>query len=346
MLEIHDGRKDLFQWDLGRRLIVADADCNEIHFYNKTENSPLTCRIYEENGERLVNVPNVLLQEAMPITAYAYLEDETKSYTKKKTVLRVFPRPKPAEYVYTETEVISYNSLNKRVTDLEGEGLANAVAAYLEKNPGNSVLYTEQKLGEDQKQQARENIGAANAEDIISGGGLTTEEKNIIFSLFRDAAYAKPLTGAIEQLAELWGISLVWQKVVTLEKILIGYGLAAAENEVNGEMKYTRAVANRASYLDFITVKGGATYKFEWGGSAESVICIEAYNTRVMQRVSDHLAFSDADRWSSGWNNSQTTGCQFTIPAEFNGLPVVAMRFTFNTSAPPTGDITITEVVE
>jgi hypothetical protein len=60
-------------------------------------------------------------------------EDRIEAFTDK--TFTIIGRPKPSDYVCTETEVISYAYLDKRLKDLEGEGLANAVAEHLKENP-------------------------------------------------------------------------------------------------------------------------------------------------------------------------------------------------------------------
>ena len=102
MFQIENGREHFFQWDANQRLIISDASISEVHFYNGTEDNALVCEVYEENNRRVVNVPNILLQDSWVIHAYAYLND----YTKVEERFKVIERAKPANYVYTETEVL------------------------------------------------------------------------------------------------------------------------------------------------------------------------------------------------------------------------------------------------
>lgn len=70
--------------------------------------------------------------------------------------------------------------------------------------PTSAVLYTAQSLTDAQKAQARANIGAA-AVGGGSGGGLTSTEKTLILSLFRNAAYTSADMGnVLTQLESLW----------------------------------------------------------------------------------------------------------------------------------------------
>jgi hypothetical protein len=79
----------------------------------------------------------------------AYLSEETETGSKVQHVnsFCVKPRPKPEDYLYTETEVLNYWGLSNRLEKLEGEGISQAVEAYLKENPvgaesGASIFYS------------------------------------------------------------------------------------------------------------------------------------------------------------------------------------------------------------
>lgn len=116
MFKLYGERKEFFQWDLNQKIIVEDSSITEVHFWNGIEECALVCEVYEENGQRLANVPNILLQERLSIRVYAYCGD---CYTKEYKLYKVTPREKPADYVYTETEVKSYAKLEERIAKLE-----------------------------------------------------------------------------------------------------------------------------------------------------------------------------------------------------------------------------------
>ena len=130
MFQIENGREHFFQWDANQRLIISDASISEVHFYNGTEDNALVCEVYEENNRRVVNVPNILLQDSWVIHAYAYLND----YTKMEERFKVIERAKPANYVYTETEVLNYNTLADRIDNVNNN-IGASVEDYLTKNP-------------------------------------------------------------------------------------------------------------------------------------------------------------------------------------------------------------------
>lgn len=118
MFKIYDGRKEFYQWDLNQKLIVNDKDINEVHFCNRTDDCSLVCEVYYIDDLRVVDVPNILFQNDWRIRAYAYSTDHTKT----EVIFNVRSRTKPADYVYTETEVKRYEDLEARLEALEQSG--------------------------------------------------------------------------------------------------------------------------------------------------------------------------------------------------------------------------------
>lgn len=164
MFAIANGRKALWQWDLNQQLTVA-GDCTEVHYLDRGAPSTLTVEV--KNGK--ADIPNILLQKAGRLVVYAYIIDAQDHHTKVCETFGIAPRPKPAEYVYTETEVKTWSNLQSQIgdlADLATEEKDNLVAAINEVKASSgsgeasdAVLYTEQSLTEEQKAQARENIG-------------------------------------------------------------------------------------------------------------------------------------------------------------------------------------------
>lgn len=135
MFTILDGRKHFYQWDIDRKLIVADKSIEEVHFSNRADGEALICATYLQGDVLLVDVPNILLQDNWRISAYAYDENHTR-FEETYDVKR---RSKPADYVYTETEVKNYDDLAQRIEQIEENGISdaaveNAVEKYLEEN--------------------------------------------------------------------------------------------------------------------------------------------------------------------------------------------------------------------
>lgn len=131
MFKILDGRTELFQWDINRQIIVSDASIDAVHFSNRTDNFSLVVEVKEENGLRVADIPNILLQESWDINVYGYCNGY---YTKQAARIKVNPRTKPESYVYTETEVLNYNTVMEKIDRVENN-IGEAVNDYLIKNP-------------------------------------------------------------------------------------------------------------------------------------------------------------------------------------------------------------------
>ena len=114
MFTLRDGRNYLYAWDLNRQIMVDDPSITEVHFSNRTDDRSLVVEVKDEDGLRVANIPNIILQQPWDIIAYAYCPD---SYTKIEEVLEVKARPKPDDYIYTETEVYTVEEYLARAID-------------------------------------------------------------------------------------------------------------------------------------------------------------------------------------------------------------------------------------
>lgn len=122
MFTLQDGREHLYQWDLNRYVVVNDSAICEVHFCNRTAD----CSLVVEVKDGLAAIPNILLQDARPIRVYAYCDD---SYTLTEQQFTVKSRTKPADYVYTETEVITWKGIVERVNETTEQAEATVNAA-------------------------------------------------------------------------------------------------------------------------------------------------------------------------------------------------------------------------
>lgn len=127
MFAIANGRKALWQWDLNQQLTVAGS-CTEVHYLDK--GSPSTLTVAVKDGK--ADIPNILLQKAGRLIVYAYIIDAQDHHTKVCETFGIAPRPKPDDYVYTETEVKTWSDLQSQIgnlADLATEKKDNLVAA-------------------------------------------------------------------------------------------------------------------------------------------------------------------------------------------------------------------------
>lgn len=138
-----NGRTALYQWDTGRKIkIQSEKMVDEVHFSNVLSKGALvvTPNIDAENGAITADIPNILLQTFMVIDVWIVCHSENGEYTNNHEKLDVMKRPKPSDYVYTETEVKNWDALERRIKELEDnqtsdETIKEAVEDYLERNP-------------------------------------------------------------------------------------------------------------------------------------------------------------------------------------------------------------------
>ena len=67
-------------------------------------------------------VPNLLLQKAGFIQIYHFITDEKGNRTVNREELKVLEKEKPDDYLYEESQVLSWEYLDKRITALEKGG--------------------------------------------------------------------------------------------------------------------------------------------------------------------------------------------------------------------------------
>ena len=102
--KILNGRGSFYQWDFDQKLAVLDDTVTEVHFPLGTDGCP-PLPVYEQNGQRVVDVPNILLQTAGVLRVYAFVVDDLGGRTICTETFRVNERAKPDDYIYTETEL-------------------------------------------------------------------------------------------------------------------------------------------------------------------------------------------------------------------------------------------------
>ena len=162
MLKIPNDRSCFYQWDLNQKLIVNDTIHNQVHFADADDSIALVKEIYEKDGQRYVDIPNIFFQNSGRLYAYVCGSSEIEDHTHAVYKFKIKDRPKPDDYVYTETEIIIVEKLQNRMTDLENrmlelednsvseDELADAVNDYLNENPVGSSLnittWTEEEL--------------------------------------------------------------------------------------------------------------------------------------------------------------------------------------------------------
>lgn len=150
IFKIEDGREKFYQWDLNRRILVEDDSITQVHFANAATTTAYVVSV----SAGMANVPNIILQQNFDIKVYGY----DKEFTKFEKTFEVEKRSKPQDYVYTETEILNYETLANEIKEVK-ENIGTSIQDYLKENP----------ISVDLSDYAKK-------EDIPSTAGLATEE--------------------------------------------------------------------------------------------------------------------------------------------------------------------------
>lgn len=127
-ITIADGRGALWQWDTGRRLRVGSG-VDQIHYQNRVLGGSVDVDV---GADGTAIIPDELLQDCHTLTAYAYVTDDTGAYTMVQQDFAVHKRAKPAGYVYTPTDQMTLQTIQRQIGDLAAlttEAKENLVAA-------------------------------------------------------------------------------------------------------------------------------------------------------------------------------------------------------------------------
>lgn len=108
IFKIYDGRTNFWQWDTKQKLIVLDDRITEVRFSNRNMEHSKRRPVYtDNNGVRICNVPDVLLQLPKNLIAYACIkQDDGTCSTVKAVKFAVARQPIPADYVCEQDAVI------------------------------------------------------------------------------------------------------------------------------------------------------------------------------------------------------------------------------------------------
>ncbi len=133
----------LYQWDTDRKVQIytdEDTSIDEVHFtYGRATHALVTLPPVVD-GVMTADIPNIALQIPGVIGVHVTVETKNGERTLRYKSLFVASRKQPSDYVYTETEVLNYETLLKRVDQIETNGVSDdqiekAVTKYLDENP-------------------------------------------------------------------------------------------------------------------------------------------------------------------------------------------------------------------
>ena len=108
IFKIYDGRTNFWQWDTKQKLIVLDDSITEVRFSNRNMEHSKRRPVYTDNdGLRICNVPDILLQLPKNLIAYACVKEEHGTCRTVKAVkFAVCRQPIPTDYICEQDAVI------------------------------------------------------------------------------------------------------------------------------------------------------------------------------------------------------------------------------------------------
>lgn len=167
-ITIADGRGALWQWDTGRRVKITDGDgVKQVHYQNRCFGCSVDVDV-EDDGTAII--PDELLQDWHPLTAYAYVTDDAGGYTKVQQDFIVHKRAKPFGYVYTPTEHAGFDRLRSEIgnlDDLATEDKSTIVAAINEAARSGGGGGTKYQIGNGLKLDVKTNTLAVDTADAV-----------------------------------------------------------------------------------------------------------------------------------------------------------------------------------
>ena len=108
IFKIYDNRTNFWQWDTKQKLIVLDERVTEVRFSNRNMEHSKRRPVYTDNdGLRVCNVPDLLLQLPKNLIAYAVTKNEDGCCSTIKAVkFAVHQQPIPTDYICEQDAVV------------------------------------------------------------------------------------------------------------------------------------------------------------------------------------------------------------------------------------------------
>ena len=178
----------LYQWELGRKVQIfplPNMTVDEVHFSNHGDPEALVVKPKEEDGMIIAEIPNILLQSGTALIVYSVNVAEGFTDNLRSCTFNVRKRAKPSDYVYTEVEILNYETLKHRMDEFEKNGvsekqIANAVESYMNENPVEitGVVKTVNGTAPDESGNVEIEIPEADTSDCVKTVNGTAPDEN------------------------------------------------------------------------------------------------------------------------------------------------------------------------
>jgi hypothetical protein len=111
----------LYQWDIGRKIRIVPKQGETIT--NVHYNNGNVVELSQDGDALLAQIPNILLQSPNKITVFVVFDSADCTRTVCDRTFSVIEKPKPDDYVYEETEVLTITSVvNKALEEAKNSG--------------------------------------------------------------------------------------------------------------------------------------------------------------------------------------------------------------------------------
>nr|DAJ48877.1 MAG TPA: collagen I alpha 1 [Caudoviricetes sp.] len=113
-IKLADGRGELYQFDTGRKVVIDDETIKQVHYQNRFYGRTIDVDV--SDGAAII--PDQLLQSFAPLVVFAWAGSAEDGYTKIEKTFEVHKRNKPADYVYTPTDQMTLQTIQRQIGDL------------------------------------------------------------------------------------------------------------------------------------------------------------------------------------------------------------------------------------
>lgn len=204
----------LHQWDFGRVLEISHPDLPavvEVHFAAISSKEAIVHVVSGVNGVATVAIPNILLEQMSPITAWVYYVGETSGETMLTVTLPIQARPRPAASPAVPEEISdkyteALGAINEQVESLKAGDVkvANAFAADTATSAGTAAKATsaDRALEADHATAASSALSATNDKN---GNDIAATYQKRDKGGFQPKIYFAPVDGRLYQFRVLIG---------------------------------------------------------------------------------------------------------------------------------------------
>lgn len=183
----------LHQWDYGRQLEIAHPDLPamlEVHFANAASREAVVRVVPGINGVAQAAIPDVLLEQTLPITAWVYVIGAASGETMLEVTMPITPRARPAASGSVPEEIgdkytAAVDAVNAQVESLKMGNVMVASAA--------NATHADRASEAENAAKADRATSDSKGRDIVST--YQTKDRGV----FQPVMYFSPVSGKLYQ---------------------------------------------------------------------------------------------------------------------------------------------------